>query len=207
MVLFLKADLLDIKGKKIESIDLPEVVFGAKSNSVLVAQVVRVYRANQRQGNASSKTRGEVQGSSRKIYKQKGTGRARQGTIRAPHRVGGGIAFGPRPHDFSLTINQKMRKKALFSVLSDKLKDKKIYFIEGLTKLKGKTKEVIEFLNAVKLPKKKVLFVLPDRMEMFERAVKNVVKCSYNRVNLLNTYEVLNNEYLIFPKESVSKLK
>lgn len=203
----MKADLLDIKGKKIASIDLPESVFGVKPNPVLVAQAVRVYLVNQRQGNASTKTRGEVQGSSKKIYKQKGTGRARQGTIRAPHRVGGGIAFGPVPHDFSLTLNQKMRKKALCCVLSDKLRDKKIYFVDGLAKLKGKTKDAVEFLKNLKLPKKKILFVLPEKQEMLERAIRNLENVSYDRVNLLNAYEVLDNEYLVFLKESVEKIK
>jgi large subunit ribosomal protein L4 len=202
-----KADLIDIKGKKIDQIEIPESVFGVKPNPVLVAQAVRVYLANQRGGNASTKTRGEVQGSSKKIYKQKGTGRARQGTIRAPHRVGGGIAFGPRPHDFTLSMNQKMRKKALFCALSDKLKDKKIYFVDGLSKLKGKTKGVVEFLSALKLPKKKTIFVIPEKQEMLERAVRNLDLVSYDRVNLLNAYQVLNNDYLVFLKESVEKIK
>lgn len=202
----MRVDLLDIKGKKLEQIEIPEEVFAAKSNPTLVAQAVRVYSINQREGNASTKTRGEVQGSSRKIYKQKGTGRARQGTIRAPHRVGGGIAFGPVPREFSLKINKKMKQKALFSVLSDKLKDKKIYFVDGLAKLKGKTKEVGEFLNALKLPEKKILFVLPEKMEMLKRAIRNLDLVSYDRVNLLNTYEVLNADYLVFLKESIEEI-
>ncbi len=203
---FLKVDLLNIKGEKVEKIEIPESVFGVKPNQALVAQVVRVYLANQRQGNASTKTRGDVQGSSKKIYRQKGTGRARQGTIRAPHRVGGGVALGPHPRDFSLKINQKMKKGALSCVLSDKLKEKKIFFVKGLEKLKGKTSEMIEFLNNLKLPKKKILFVLPEKVEMLERTIHNLDKVSYDRVNLLNAYQILNSDYLIFLKEALEKI-
>lgn len=203
----MKADLLDTKGKEIEQIEIPESVFGEKPNPTLVAQAVRVYLANQRQGNASTKTRGEVHGSSRKIYKQKGTGRARQGSIRAPHRVGGGIAFGPVPHDFGLDLPQKMKKKALNIALSDKLRDGKIIFIDGLEKLKGRTKEAIEVLTALKLPRKKILFVLPERIELLERSLRNIQKVSYEKVNLINTYSVLNSDYLIFLKDAVAEMK
>jgi large subunit ribosomal protein L4 len=202
----LKADILDITGKKIEQIELSDKVFGAKLNPPLIAQAVRVYLVNQRQGNASTKTRGEVQGSSKKIYRQKGTGRARQGTIRAPHRVGGGIAFGPRPRDFELSMSKPMKQKAMFSLLSNKLKEKQMVFVDGLEKVKGKTKETVKFLENLKFEGKKVLFVLPEKMEKLERAIRNVEDVSYEKVNMLNIFQVADAEQIIFLKESVSKL-
>ena len=116
----LNIDVFDIKGKNVGSISLPESIFKAKVNPQVVAQAVRVYLANQRQGTSSTKTRGEVQGSTRKIYRQKGTGRARHGSIRAPIFVHGGVAFGPKPRDFSLKIPSKIKQQALFSAFSSK---------------------------------------------------------------------------------------
>lgn len=203
----MKADLLNIKGEKIEKVEIPEEVFGAKINKSLVAQAVRVFLANQRQGNASTKNRTEVQGSSKKIYRQKGTGRARQGTIRAPHRVGGGIAFGPRPRDFSLKMNGKMKTSALRSVFSDKFNEKKVYFVSGLEKIKGKTKEIVEFLNNLKFPKRKILFVLPERTINLERSLKNLEKIDYATANLVNVYQAIESDYIVVLKEAIEKLK
>src|SRR5581483_3879222 len=119
----LSASVYDLKGKAIGRVTLPSEVFGVEENPHLLAQAVRVYLANQRQGTVSTKTRGEVQGSTRKIYRQKGTGRARHGGIRAPIFVHGGIVFGPKPREFSLSMPQKMRRLALFTALSGKVKD------------------------------------------------------------------------------------
>lgn len=203
----MKADLLNIKGEKIEKIEIPADVFGVAANPHLVAQAVRVFLANQRQGNASTKTRTEVQGSSRKIYRQKGTGRARQGTIRAPHRVGGGIVFGPHPRDFSLKISGKMKKSALRCVLSDKTREKKVFFVQGLDKIKGKTKEAVEFLKNLKLPKRKILFVLPEKIETLERSLKNLSKVDYATASLINVYQVIESDYIVVLKQAIEKLK
>src|SRR3989344_7875158 len=131
----LKADVFDLSGKVTTTVTLPEYLFGAKVNRPLMAQAVRVYLANQRAGTQSTKTRGEVDGSTRKIYRQKGTGRARHGGIRAPIFVGGGIAHGPKPHDFSRELPQKMRRAALFSALSGKLKDGEVKIMKNLDKI------------------------------------------------------------------------
>lgn len=202
----MKADILDITGKKLEQINLSDKVFGVSANPALVAQAVRVFLANQREGNASTKTRGEVQGSSKKIYRQKGTGRARQGTIRAPHRVHGGIALGPRPHDFSLKMSQKMKKKALFSLVSEKLREKKIVFVDGLEKLKGKTKEAVKVLENLKLSGK-ILFILPEKKEKLEIALRNIKNISYEKVNLINIYQIADSDKIVFLKEAVEKFK
>lgn len=203
----LKADVYDSKGKIVESINLPEGVFGAKINDKLMAQAVRVYLANQRAGTASTKTRGEVKGSSRKIYKQKGTGRARHGSIRAPIFVHGGIVFGPKPRDYSLKLPPKMKKAALFSALSAKLKDGEIKIISGLEKISPKTKKMVEVIENLDLGgKSKVLLVLPQKSENINRAARNIERVGMILANQLNTYEVLNTGTLLLMRESIEEL-
>src|SRR3989338_2709122 len=137
---FLNASVFDIKGKVAGHIELPSEIFGAKVNNSLMSQAVRVYLANQRQGTVKTKDRGEVNATTKKIWQQKGTGRARHGSKRAPLFVGGGVAFGPKPRDFSLTISKKMKKNALFSALSSKLKENEIKILKGLEAVTPKTK-------------------------------------------------------------------
>src|SRR3989338_1504391 len=143
----LKLSVYDLKGKSVGKINLPKEIFGVKVNDKLMAQAVRVYLANQRQGTVSTKTRGEVKGSSRKIYRQKGTGRARHGSIRAPIFVKGGLVFGPKPRDFGLSLPKKMKKAALFAALSAKLRDGEVKVVQGFEKLPAKTKNVAESLS------------------------------------------------------------
>jgi large subunit ribosomal protein L4 len=135
-----KIDVLDLTGKVQTSIDLPAELFGAKVNKQIMAQAVRVYLANQRQGTQSTKTRGEVTGSTRKIYRQKGTGRARHGGITAPIFVGGGIALGPKPRDYGLSLPKKMRRVALASALTSQLNAGKVKVVDGFDTIEPKTK-------------------------------------------------------------------
>lgn len=202
-------DVYNTKGKVVKTIDLPKEIFGAKVNSQLVSQAVRVYLANQRSGTASTKSRGEVAGSTRKIYKQKGTGRARHGSLRAPIFVHGGIAFGPKPHDFSLKLPSKMKKVALFSVLSAKLKDGEIKVIAELEKISPKTKSMVEVINNLELnsKKKSILLVLPSKLENLKRAVGNIEGVEMILVNQLNAYKVLQSRILLFMEEAITKLK
>src|SRR5581483_3496247 len=172
-----------------------------------------VYLANQRQGNASTKTRGQVQGSTRKIYRQKGTGRARHGALRAPLFVKGGIAHGPKPKDYNLSLTKKMKKLALFSALSSKLKDKQVLIIEGLEKLEPKTKNMAStFSNLPLLDKKrKVLFVYAKKNEapqdeLIKKAVRNLKGVSTLSADRINTYEVLNNNNILFTKFALTSL-
>src|SRR3989338_5152877 len=130
----LVAKVFDTKGALKKTIDLPKEIFGVQENNILLAQAVRVYLANQRQGTVSTKTRGEVAGSTRKIYRQKGTGRARHGSIRAPIFVHGGLVFGPKPRDYSMKFPKKMRKAALASALSSKVNDAQVKVVDGLEK-------------------------------------------------------------------------
>lgn len=203
------ADLFNLEGKVTGKVALPGELFGETINKALIAQAVRVYLANQRQGNASTKTRGEVDGSTRKIYRQKGTGRARHGGIRAPIFVKGGIVFGPKPRDFGLTMPQKMKQKALFSALSAKLNDKEVTVIDGLAGIKPKTKVFIALLGnlGVEEKKRKVLVVTSKDVAPVLRAGRNVTGVSFIPGTQLNTYTVLNARRVIVMKDAVTEMK
>ncbi|MDO8515309.1 MAG: 50S ribosomal protein L4 [bacterium] len=161
-------------------------LFKVEVSPVLLAQAVRVYQANQRQGNQSTLTRGDVKGTTRKMYKQKGTGHARHGDAKAPIFVGGGVAHGPHPKDFSLILPQKMRILALKGALTLKLKDKKITAVSGLDKLTGKTKELADFIK-----EKNVLVVTNKMIPNVVRAAKNLQGIRVLPFSDLNAYEVL----------------
>lgn len=199
----LLVDVFDIKGKVKEKISLPKEIFAAKINPKLMAQAVRVYLANQRKGTASTKTRGEVKGSSRKIYRQKGTGRARHGSIRAPIFVHGGVVFGPKPKDFSLNLPQKMKKAALFSALTTKLKNGEIKIVSGLEKIEPKTKIMAQTLKKLDLNNKGLLFILSAKNENIQRSARNVEGVELLLASQLNAYEVLKNKNLIFMKDAI----
>lgn len=207
----LKISVYSTAGKVLESITLPKEVFDAKINNNLMTQAVRVYLFNQRRGTVKTKTRGEVKISTRKIYRQKGTGRARHGAKSAPIFVGGGVAFGPRQRDYSLKLNQKSRKAALFSALSSKLKDGDIKIITGLEKLEPKTKNMAQVLQVLSLDKKNksLLLVIPASkdFESVTKAAQNIEGVSVRASNLLNTYEVLVNNNILFMKNSIETFK
>lgn len=220
----LMVDTFDIKGTRLSRMRLPREIFAAKINKILMAQAVRVYLQNQRQGTVSTKTRGEVLGSRRKIWRQKGTGRARHGDRYAPIFVGGGIAHGPKPRNFNFKMSKKMRRGALFSALTSKLKDKAIVVLEGLEKIKPKTKEMMRVMSKLKTPsliggspqrrqsskqklKTKILLVLPNKIDNIIRAGRNIKNLDLQPVNLLNTYQILNHEVLIIMKEAIPVFK
>ena len=208
-----KVDVFDIKGKLTGKISLPEEIFAVEVNKKLIAQAIRVYLANQRQGTASTKTRGEVRGSRRKIWRQKGTGRARHGDKYAPIFVGGGIAHGPKPKSFSLKMPKKMKRKALFGVLTSKLKEKQLLVVSGLEKIKSKTKEISKIMENLKVKmkngklKSKVLLVIPKKTENVILAGKNLENLVLCQADLLNPYQVLNAEKLVLMKEAIRVLK
>ncbi len=204
-----KINLYDIKGAEVKSMDLPDTIFNAPAAPSLIAQAVRVYSANQRGGNASTKTRGEVTGSTRKIYRQKGTGRARHGANKAPIFVGGGIVGGPRPKDYSLGISKNMKQKAFFGVLTAKAKNKAIVGLEekDLTKA-GKTKVVFEFLKKLGMDDMKVTVVFA-KMEnnQFTKAVRNIEGVELSDAVSLNTYQVLKSKKIVFLETAIDALK
>lgn len=203
----LKVDVYGLDGKVSGTVTLPEEIFGEKVNKTLLAQAVRVYLANKRQGNASTKTRGEVDGSTRKIYRQKGTGRARHGSIRAPIFVKGGIVFGPKPRDFGLDLPKKMRRKALFSALAAKLNDGEVKVLSGLESIEPKTKQFVLAMKNLGLVEKKLLLVLSEDVQVVKRAARNVQGVNSTVVKRLNAYDVLNNKNLIVTKDAVEAMK
>lgn len=206
----LTVSMYGLKGNKSGTITLPAEIFGAKASPTLVAQAVRVYLANQRQGSAHTKTRGEVAYSTRKVWRQKGTGRARHGARKGPIFVGGGITFGPRTRDFSLEMPQAMRRKALFSALSAKLTDDKIVVV-NLAEMFGKTKEIAGLFKALSLTDKKgnakrVLFVTGSDMKA-KQAAKNIGGMVMLPANMLHTYTVMKSQKIVFVKDSIELLE
>lgn len=197
--------VLDLKGKEIKEIALKKEIFASPVNERLIAQYVRVYLANQRQGTASTKMRGEVVGSTRKIYRQKGTGKARHGDIRAPIFVGGGVTFGPKPRDYSLKMNKKQQKKALFDSLTLKYKNNQIEGLEdGFLKIEPKTKVLYLFLKQTNNNKRKTLLVLPkiekNNLILASRNIPNLVIVAADSIN---AYNVLNSEKIFFVEKAL----
>ncbi len=175
-------------------------------NPQLLATVVRVYQSAQHQGTQSTKTRGEVTGSTRKIYRQKGTGRARHGAITAPIFVGGGIVFGPKPRDLRLTIPKKMQRAALLQVLSNRLTHDGVRIVSGLSKTSGKTKDMVTLFKKMQLTGKQLILVLDPDMKSAHHGARNVSGVTIRSPQSLSTLDVLKHEYLVFSLETVDKL-
>ena len=197
--------LYDITGKVIGDIELSENVFGQPVNEPVLHQVVVAHLANCRQGTQSAKTRSEVSGGGKKPYRQKGTGRARQGSTRAPQWTHGGVVFAPKPRDYSQKVNAKVRRVALKSALSSKVADSELIVFDALNIEAPKTKEMVKVLKAVDVDK--ALIVLADKDETVERAAANIPGVKTTQVGTLNTYEVLKYKKLILTKDSVAKIE
>ncbi|MBI2028166.1 MAG: 50S ribosomal protein L4 [Candidatus Levybacteria bacterium] len=207
----LNADVFDVKGKVIGKVSLPQEIFGAKINKVLLSQAVRVYLANQRLGTAKTKDRGEVHGTTKKVWQQKGTGRARHGSRKAPIFVHGGIAFGPRPRDFSLKLSKKMRKQALFSAFSSRVKDRQLRIVAGLEKIKPKTKVMVGTFKDLGIKdKEKILLITPSKGGSYDnvyRSARNIEGVQILASNILNAYEVLDNNLVIVMRDAINSIK
>jgi large subunit ribosomal protein L4 len=199
----------DMSGKEKEAVAVSADLFGQEENKALVAQYVRVYTQNQRQGTANAKTRGEVVGTTKKVYKQKGTGRARHGSKKANLFTGGGVTFGPRPRDYSLSMSKKQKRIALCVSLSMKMQKKGVFGLseEAMT-IKPKTKQVVDFIAALKLQKKKVLFVLPKvEKSGFVLSTRNIQNIDIIQADTINPYEVLNHSSVIFVGKALESLE
>lgn len=181
---------------------LPKELFGSKVNEKLLAVAVRVYLANQREGSAKTKTRGQVEGSTRKIYRQKGTGRARHGSIRAPIFVGGGIVFGPVPRDYHLTMSKSVKRAALLSALSARKNDTKI--ISELDTLEPKTKKAASALKNAGITGS-TLLVVASESQSLSRAARNLKTVDLIGARDLNPYAVLTHKYIVFTKKSLEE--
>ena len=200
------AVLYNMQGAKIGDVELSAALFGAEVNKAVLHETVVNYLANQRQGTQSTKTRTEVSGGGAKPFRQKGTGRARQGSTRAPQWIKGGVALGPKPRDYSYTINKKVKKLAMVSALSAKAQDESVMVIDNLIMDEIKTKTVADMLKAMGVDGK-ALIVTNEMEKNVYLSARNIagVKASY--VGMLNVYDVLNHDKFIVAKDAIAKLE
>jgi len=201
-----KVALYDITGSQIGDVELRDDIFGVEVNTHVMYEAVKNYLANQRQGTQSAKTRAEVRGGGRKPWRQKGTGRARQGSIRSPQWKGGGVVFAPKPRDYSYKLPKKIKRLALKSALSSKVQDQEIIVVDKLVLDKPKTKEMVKVLSNLKAGKK-TLVVIPERDETVILAARNIpgVKTAY--VNTINVYDILNCDSFLITRDAVNKVE
>ena len=197
--------LYDIKGQNIGDIALSETVFGQPVNTAVMHEVVVAHLANCRQGTQSAKTRSEVSGGGKKPWRQKGTGRARQGSTRSPQWRHGGVVFAPKPRDYTIRVNKKVKRLAMKSALSSKVEGNELIVFDALNIEAPKTKEMVKVLKAVDVSK--ALIVLADKDEKVERASANIEGVKTTLVGTLNVYEILKYEKLILTKASVEKIE
>ena len=201
-----KVDVFDIKGKKVSDIELAENVFGIEPNENIVHAVLVNYLANQRQGTQSTKTRAEVRGGGKKPWRQKGTGRARQGSIRAPQWIKGGIALGPKPRSYSYTLNKKEKRLAIRSVLSSKVLEKELTVVDKLELKEIKTKSMVKAFADLKLTGK-TLVVLPEKNLNVQASTNNIEGAKTILVNEINVYDLLKYTNLVLPLDTVKKIE
>ena len=201
-----KVDVLDMKGKKVSDIDLADSVFGIEPNEAIVHSVLVNYLANQRQGTQSTKTRAEVSGGGKKPWRQKGTGRARQGSIRAPQWIKGGIALGPKPRSYKYTVNKKEKRLAIKSVLSSKVLEKELTVVDKLEVKEIKTKTMVKALADMKV-EGKTLIILPENNKNVLMSSRNIEGVKTIVANNINIFDLLKYTNLILPVDTVKKLE
>ena len=193
-------------GSKAGDIELSDDVFGIEVNEHAVHEVIKNYLANQRQGTQSAKTRAEVRGGGRKPYRQKGTGRARQGSIVAPNHIGGGVVFAPKPRDYRYSIPKKVKRIAMLSVLTSKVNEKEMVVVDELAFEAPKTKDMVKFLSAVGA-EKKALIVTAGKDENVVKSAANIPGVETTYVGRMNVYEILNHTTFIVTKEAAEKIE
>ena len=201
-----KVDVYDINGKKVSDVELNEKVFGIEPNENVVHEVLLNYLANQRQGTQSTKTRAEVRGGGRKPWRQKGTGRARQGSIRAPQWIKGGIALGPKPRSYRYSVNKKERQLAIKSVLSSKVLENQLKVVDKLELSEIKTKSMVKAFADLKL-EGKTLVILPEKNLNVEASTRNIVNAKAILANNINVYDLLKYTNLVLTLDTVKKLE
>ena len=198
--------VVDMEGKNVGTIELAESVFGIEPNAPAMHAYVKAYLANQRQGTQSTLTRTEVRGGGRKPWRQKGTGHARQGSIRAPQWTHGGVALGPKPRDYSYTLNKKVRRLAMKSAFSSKVMENELIVVDSISMDEYKTKKIVAMLSAIGA-EKKALIVLPEVDSKVIKSANNIPGVKTAQVNTLNVYDILNADKLIIVKDAVSKIE
>ena len=201
-----KIDVYNIEGKKVSDIELADSVFGIEPNEKIVHSVLVNYMANQRQGTSNTKTRAEVSGGGRKPWKQKGTGRARQGSIRSPQWFKGGIALGPKPRDYSYRVNKKERRLAVRSVLSSKVLENNLVVVDSMNFDAIKTKNMVSALSNLKV-EGKTLIVLPEKNENVQKSARNIEGVKTSLVHTINVYDLLKYNKLILTVDAVKNLE
>ncbi len=202
----LSIDIYNLSGEKVKDISVSENIFGRELNSELISQYLRVFLTNQRAGNASTKTRGEVSGSGNKPHKQKGTGKARRGSLRTPLAVKGGITFGPKPKDFRLELPKKMRVGALLNILSSRYLSKNIFGIDNMESLK-KTKDIVTFMDKLNITNTKTLVITPKYQLEVLKSISNIEKLSVKSIDNLNAFDIISNKNLVLFEDTFVSLQ
>ena len=201
-----KIDVYNVEGKKVSTCDLKEEVFGIEPNETVVHSVLVNYLANQRQGTQSTKTRAEVRGGGRKPWRQKGTGRARQGSIRAPQWIKGGIALGPKPRCYKYRVNKKEKRLAIRSLLSSKVLENNLVVVDKFDFKEIKTKQMATAMKNLKV-EEKALIVLPSNNEMIQKSARNLEGVRTSSVNTINVYDLLKYTKLVVTVDAIKKLE
>ena len=201
-----KVSVYNVEGKKVSDIDLKEEIFGIEPNEAIIHSVLVNFQANQRQGTQSTKTRAEVRGGGRKPWRQKGTGRARQGSIRAPQWIKGGIALGPKPRSYKYTVNKKERRLAVKSMLSMKVLEQSLVVVDKLAFEEIKTKNMVSALSNLKVTGK-TLVMLPEKDEKVQKSARNIEGVKTTLVNTINVYDLLKYNNLVVTLDTVKKLE
>ncbi len=199
-------DVYNVEGKKVSTVDLKDEIFGIEPNEAIVHSVLINFLANQRQGTQSTKTRSEVSGGGRKPWRQKGTGRARQGSIRAPQWIKGGIALGPKPRKYTYKVNKKEKRLAIKSVLSSKVIENQLVVIDELPFKEIKTKQMANALTKNKI-EGKTLIMLPEKNEAVQKSARNIEGVKTTLVNTINVYDLLKYNKLVITLDTVKKLE
>jgi len=198
--------IMNQTGESVEKLKLAKDVFGVEANPQVIYDVIRSQRGAMRQGTHMTKNRSAVRGGGRKPYRQKGTGRARQGTIRAPQYVGGGVVFGPTPRNYEYKINKKVRRLAMRSVLTDKVKENALIAIDKVDLENYKTKEMVALFDSVKA-EGKILFVVEAFAEGVVRATRNIANVTLVRRNHLSVYDIMNADCIVATKEALTNIE
>lgn len=201
-----KVKMLNMAGAEVGEVTLNDEIFGIEPNEIAVQTVVKNYLANQRQGTQSAKTRSEVRGGGRKPFRQKGTGRHRQGSTTDPTQVGGGIVFAPKPRDYRYAVPKKVKRLALKSVLSAKVADKEVIVLDELKFAEPKTKEMVKVLENIKADKK-VLIVMDEKDENVVRSASNIQGVRTALVSTMNVYEIINHYSLVLTKAAAERIE
>ena len=201
-----KIDVYNIEGKKVSEVELKEEIFGIEPNEAVVHSVLVNFLANQRQGTQNTKTRSEVRGGGRKPWRQKGTGRARQGSIRAPQWIKGGIALGPKPRSYKYRVNRKERQLAIKSLLSSKVLENDLVVVDKFDFKEIKTKQMADAMKNLKV-EEKALIVLPSNNEVVQKSARNLANVTTSSVNTINVYELLKNKKLVVTVDTIKKLE